>query len=327
VFGGKLHVISGTSGQYLAIYEIATSTWTIGPNPPVGYRLGGHTQVGQYLYLIGGLSSSGSTVSRRLDMASLTWSTGPVWTPGRGDFALASDGAKLYAMGGRVWNESALSAEVYELDLASWPAGTWTRRFPDLPSPREANQAGFSAAGRIWSTGGYGPGTTYTTEHLHFSPDPQDGDGDGVEDPCDNCPWVPNIDQADSDADGVGQACDCDDSSAAAWAAPGEVANLRLAKTAVSPGCMLHWNAVAKPGGTLVGYDTLRSGEAFDFVSSAVCLETDDGSDLVSSDDSLPSPGGDSFLVRARNGCPGPSGVGSLGSGSAGTERLGRDCP
>jgi hypothetical protein len=35
-----------------------------------------------------------------------------------------------------------------------------------------------------------------------------DYDDDGLEDPYDNCPWVPNPDQVDDDGDGVGTACD-----------------------------------------------------------------------------------------------------------------------
>jgi hypothetical protein len=39
-------------------------------------------------------------------------------------------------------------------------------------------------------------------------PLPPDGDFDGVGDPCDNCPNVPNVDQADYDYDGLGNVCD-----------------------------------------------------------------------------------------------------------------------
>ena len=35
-----------------------------------------------------------------------------------------------------------------------------------------------------------------------------DTDGDGVPDASDDCPLVPNADQADADGDGVGDACD-----------------------------------------------------------------------------------------------------------------------
>jgi hypothetical protein len=43
---------------------------------------------------------------------------------------------------------------------------------------------------------------------IHISGDLTDSDGDGVRDPCDNCPGVHNTTQADLDADGVGDACD-----------------------------------------------------------------------------------------------------------------------
>jgi hypothetical protein len=101
-------------------------------------------------------------------MATMTWTLGPAWTPARGDFALAASGARLYAFGGRVWDQSAPSAEVHELDLAAWPAGQWMRRYPDLPSARLSNQAGFVTGQRIWSTGGLAAGSMPILEHVYL---------------------------------------------------------------------------------------------------------------------------------------------------------------
>ena len=47
-----------------------------------------------------GTAGTNSTTTIRLDMATNTWSTGPVWTPGRADLGIAAVGNTLYAIGG-----------------------------------------------------------------------------------------------------------------------------------------------------------------------------------------------------------------------------------
>ncbi|GAA4320812.1 hypothetical protein GCM10023115_48050 [Pontixanthobacter gangjinensis] len=60
----------------------------------------------------------------------------------------------------------------------------------------------------------YNDDNTIDYIHLFFNceecpeGDGTDGDGDGIEDACDNCPDNTNSDQADRDGDGVGDACD-----------------------------------------------------------------------------------------------------------------------
>jgi hypothetical protein len=168
--------------------------------------------------------------------------------------------------------------------------------------------------------------------HLYTAVVPVDSDGDGVHTFCDLCPADPDPGQEDFDADGLGNACDadddndgrldaadCHDTDPLVWAMPGEAANLTFAADSQT----LAWSAPPDPGAVVVAYDMLRSSDRTDFVTAAVCVETD-GSDTSSVDGAVPPPGtAFYYLARAGNAC----GEGSLGSGSSGLPRQGLACP
>jgi hypothetical protein len=157
--------------------------------------------------------------------------------------------------------------------------------------------------------------------------DDGDGSGEPGDNPCpdgvttgcdDNCVATPNPGQADADADGKGDACDCDSGNPDVWERPGQV------QLSFSSSTDLFWN-IPEPGGYLtVVYDLLRSTDPSNFQTSVDCVESDEG-DTVATNLGTPAAGTvDHYLVRAENACPG---LGSLGTDSAGTERLGTACP
>jgi len=156
--------------------------------------------------------------------------------------------------------------------------------------------------------------------------DPDD-DNDAVNDLLDNCPWTANPGQEDGDSDGRGDLCDCDASNGEVWTWPSEIDGLALAHDSGTGVTTIAWPAPADPGGNLpMVYDVLRSTAPDDFVSPAVCLESDDGGDQQAQDgDALAVGTAYFYLVRVENGCP--IGAGGLGVDSSGTPRTGLDCP
>jgi N-acetylneuraminic acid mutarotase len=179
-FNNKVYIIGGNAAAQndVQIYDIASNSWSTGTPAANGMFLPGYQTVGQYLYVVGGFSGTplaapgSSVLSRsratapsannpttlRLDMSTGTWSNGPAFTPGRADGALAYSGGKLFVLGGDTTGGGYFDSTtaVDELDVSTWPAGSWVSSPPVLPNPaRQANQAGFTSSdGRIWSVGG-----------------------------------------------------------------------------------------------------------------------------------------------------------------------------
>jgi len=130
----------------------------------------------------------------------------------------------------------------------------------------------------------------------------------------------------DSDGDGFGVTTDCNDLDLLNWATPGEARSLTALHDRATGKTTLHWNAPVVLGAVSVVYDTLRSLSPSDFVTTAACLETDDGTDTQAATHEAPPLGQVLYyLVRAQNNCP--AGEGSLGTRSDGTPRIGRTCP
>lgn len=133
-------------------------------------------------------------------------------------------------------------------------------------------------------------------------------------------PWKSTADcLQDIDGDGAPAVVDCDDTDIDVWQVPGEARAFSFAPDGVT----LNWSAPGSPGGNLVLYDVIRSGDAGDFGATAVCIEWNDGGDTQASDADLPAPGSIfSYLVRGENDC----GQGSPGDEWDGTERDVRPC-
>ncbi|HET6373262.1 MAG TPA: LamG-like jellyroll fold domain-containing protein, partial [Candidatus Polarisedimenticolia bacterium] len=129
----------------------------------------------------------------------------------------------------------------------------------------------------------------------------------------------------DDDGDTHGAAAcggdDCDDARSEVWATPDEVAEMYFSNATT-----LVWLPPTVMGGAAVSYDLLSSGDHTDFVTSALCVETSDGTDTTAIDAAIPAEGSAIYyLVRAGNTCP--LGQGVLGRDSEGTPMPGRTCP
>jgi hypothetical protein len=145
---------------------------------------------------------------------------------------------------------------------------------------------------------------------------------DGLDNDC--ADGVPTGEGEDVDEDGFdGCEGDCDDNNDAIWATPGEATGLMLTHAAGLT--TLSWGPPSAPGSASLRYDVLRCLAPSDFVTDAVCVETD-GTDTTSLDpDTTPEGSIFAYLVRAKNDCP--LGQGSLGTASGNTPRTGRTCP
>lgn len=158
-----------------------------------------------------------------------------------------------------------------------------------------------------------------------FCNDGEDNDCDGLTDCSDfDCCSDGACSGPDNDGDGYEQ-CDCNDANPNVWAAPGEVEDL-LASHGPG-GTTLSWTAPLWPGANSITYETIRTSNVLNFLTSTSCLPDGNPTDTTILDAAAnPAPGAVYFYeVRAVNACP--AGDGPLGRASSNLIREGRSCP
>ena len=122
----------------------------------------------------------------------------------RQEHAAVWTGHEMIVWGGNTEFSTLLSSGGrYDPERDAWSP---TRADGTQPSPRDQHTAVWTGAEMIVWGGNFGvdTGARYCVGVVGVG----DTDGDGVPDDVDNCPHVPNPDQADGDGDRVGDACD-----------------------------------------------------------------------------------------------------------------------
>jgi PKD repeat protein len=169
---GKIFLIGGDddfypgSGIYdtVEIYDIDSDTWIgTGASMPLGVSNAGFVQLGSFVYVVGGWSSThptNSNLTQRYDIEDDSWEVGPTFIGATADMPAAGTNEALYVMGGDAdgggyWDST---NTVWRYEFASWPGGDWEDLGDPLPAAIQAHFAGFATdsvvGGEVWSIGG-----------------------------------------------------------------------------------------------------------------------------------------------------------------------------
>ena len=184
---GKLYLVGGTriSEPYtpesrVDVYNIISGKWTAGGGAemPVAASFPASTQVGAYLYVVGGASGNldqNVNQTQRYDMSQDTWEIGPEFTSARMLGGLAATDSHLYMLGGDLNGGDAFNPTnlVDVLDLSAWPEGAWVAGTA-LPANNLNPATGCSeilTGGEIWDAGGFDVTPTWVqTEAVYYLP-------------------------------------------------------------------------------------------------------------------------------------------------------------
>lgn len=174
---GTIYMMGGypssrLTAQTVQVYDIASDTWSLGPELPLPNNHGMAASVGGKIYLIGGQTQADDPPGTdsyvdtvyELDPAVGEWVAKATMPTARSSgVAVVLDGL-IYVAGGRPPHETDFA--VYDPAADSWQV------LPDLPTPRN-HFTGAPIDGRVHYVGGrqgLGLGTSMTTMHEVYDP-------------------------------------------------------------------------------------------------------------------------------------------------------------
>ncbi len=162
---GKLYKIGGYDGSarpYLDIYDVATDTWSTGPDMPASRYWIDCAEIGGKIYCGGGYLSSAQDDLYIYDIATDTWSTGALLPANRYNYQGVALGGKYYVIGGYTTTYQATTI-VYDPVTDTWDSAT----VPNMSVARRYFHSGV-IGGKIYVAGGYNP--TYLSSAEVYDP-------------------------------------------------------------------------------------------------------------------------------------------------------------
>lgn len=167
---GKLYKIggygyvsgTGAAKAWLDIYDIATDSWSSGPDMPgVRYWLDCEA-INAKIYCAGGYSTTGQSTLYIYDIGAASWSTGASMPTARYNYASAVVDDKYYVMGGYTVGTGVLNT-IIVYDPAT---ATWDDTLTPMSGVRRYFQAG-AIDGLIYVAGGYNGSTNLSSVEFY----------------------------------------------------------------------------------------------------------------------------------------------------------------
>ncbi|HNS51923.1 MAG TPA: kelch repeat-containing protein [Anaerolineae bacterium] len=165
--GGKLFKIGGRNAgvkAWLDVYDIATGTWSAGPDMPGPRTWIDAVAIDGRVYVAGGWSTYAQPTLYIYDPASNSWSTGAPMPEPRFAYAGVALGGRYYVIGGT--NGLSYQKTLWAYDPAT---NSWDTGLPSMAAARRYPLAG-AMGGKLYVAGGMSSNITYVNATERYDP-------------------------------------------------------------------------------------------------------------------------------------------------------------